>query len=84
MSGISNLLHHRLGRLDVLALGSLVATAEQEHDGFASTREIYPVAGAVIDPHLAHAFAHRFHIAWISEFETPDACADPGDRFYVG
>ncbi len=40
-------------------------------------------ARPVIDPHLRHSLAHRFHVAGIAEREAPDARHDPGTRIAI-
>jgi hypothetical protein len=58
---------------DIPVFPPLVAAAQQDDDADPAVDEIDPVAGAMIDPHLRNAAAHRFHVARIAERQAPDA-----------
>jgi hypothetical protein len=49
-------------RLDVGIQGTLVAAGQQHHDHRTALHEVNAIAGTVINPHFAHAFARRFHV----------------------
>src|SRR5713101_5800763 len=83
MSSSLNLLRQFEGTRDVAILVSFVATAQQDDNRVAAPDEIHPIAGAVVDPHLRHAAAHRLHITGIAEQEAADANGDVGARLAV-
>jgi hypothetical protein len=70
-------------RFDVGGLCPLVASSQQNHDFAPDSFEIYPVARAVIDPHLRNSLAHRLDIARITRSETLDPNLHPRSRTNV-
>jgi hypothetical protein len=54
-------------------LAAFGSTAEQDDDGRTALQEIDPVAGPVVDPHLANAFTDCLHVAGIAEREAVDS-----------
>jgi hypothetical protein len=57
--------------------------AQQQHNLRAARDEIDAADRPVIDPHLRHSLAHRFHVAGIAQREAPDARHDPGTRIAI-
>src|SRR5688572_15675760 len=55
LSGMSDLLCHRDGLLDVARLRGLVAAAEQDDENPAASNEIDAIARPLVDPQLADA-----------------------------
>jgi hypothetical protein len=72
-----------LGGPDVFVLGPLVATAEQDNHGVALLNEVNAIPWPLVDPQFADAFANRFHIAQVAEFETADAGGDPSNGIRI-
>ncbi|SBT04177.1 hypothetical protein PROAA_1240002 [Candidatus Propionivibrio aalborgensis] len=70
-------------RLDVLGLGSLVATSQQNDQLSPALLEIHPVTGAVVDSQLRDTFANRFDISGISSSEPFNPCLDARSRLEV-
>jgi hypothetical protein len=68
----------RLGLLDIGALRTLVASAEQDHPGLTLTPEIDPVSGAKVHPELRNAVAYRLAISKIPRFHAAQTNPDAG------
>src|SRR5580692_4499787 len=83
MSSSLNLLRQFERPRDVPILAPLVAAAEQDNKPVAAPDEIHPIAGAVVDPHLRHAAAHRLRVAGIAEREATDANGNAGARLAI-
>ncbi len=56
---------------------TVVHATARDHQRSALPDEVQPIAGSIIDPHLADAFANGFNVAGIAFFKTPDASSDP-------
>jgi hypothetical protein len=56
----------------------LVATTQEHDHGVADTPEIDVVAWAIVDPHLAYAFADRSDVARVAFSQPIHAVGDPG------
>src|SRR5262245_7614762 len=63
---------------DIAVLGTFVSAAEEENDRLLGLHEVDPVPWAVVDPHLAHAFADGLHIADVAVLHSQDARRDTG------
>src|SRR5581483_10040853 len=68
---------------DVRFLCRLVAAAKQDDQHRATLYEIHAIAGAMIDPKLTDAIAHRLRIARIAQLQTVDAHLDAPLRSLV-
>ena len=66
-----------LGALDVSALASLVAAAEEEDERRAATGEVDAVAGSDVDPEFEYSAADGPGVAEISAFEADDSLINP-------
>src|SRR3954447_3617192 len=62
---------------DVPRLRRFVAAAEQYDQHFVPAHEIEPVAGAEVEPELAHSFADQFDVSQMAECQPVDPRADP-------
>jgi hypothetical protein len=72
-SAISKILRHVPGSRNVAVLFGFVAAAEQDNLFLHLPDKVDPVSGPLVNPHLTHAFTHRFHIAEVAAFHSPDA-----------
>src|SRR5450631_1198103 len=75
-SSISNLLRHVLRQRNILALGRLVATNQQDNEFIAARCAIEPVARAVVDLQFEHAGSKLTVLAWIAFLHAPDSDID--------
>jgi hypothetical protein len=80
-SAISKILRHVPGSRDVAVLSGFVAAAEQDNHSLPLPDKVDPVSGPLVNPHLTHAFTHRFHIAEVAAFHSPDAGVVVTKRF---
>lgn len=71
------------GASDIRILSPLIAAAQQQHENFAALQLVHPVAGAVVDAHLADARTDRLHVTRITQRQAPDARFDPGFRSVI-
>ena len=69
--------------LDVLGLGSLVSTSQQNNQLLPSLLEIHPVTGTIVDSQLRDTFANRFDISWVSSGKPFDPCLNARSRLEV-
>jgi hypothetical protein len=77
-SAISTILRHVPGSCDIAVLFGFVAAAEHDNHCLPLPDKVDPASGALVNPHLTHAFTHGFHIADVAAFHSPDAGRYPG------
>ena len=73
----------RLGQIDVAALRGLVATAEENHGGFAISPEIDAIAPSFVYSQLEDALAYGFPVAGQPEPQAVDLDQDPRPGSFV-
>lgn len=71
------------GGFDVLGLGALVPTGQQNDQLSPSLLEIHPITGAVVDSQLRDTFTNGLDISWVSGSEPFDPCLDARSRLKV-
>lgn len=71
------------GGADIALLAALVATAEEYDYQFTSTNEVDAIAGPVVDPQFANAFAYRLGVACIAERQPADSHKHPRLRLKI-
>ena len=71
------------GGLDVIRLGSLVPTSQQNNQLSPLLLEIHPVTGTVVDSQLRDTFANRLDISGVPSRKPFDPCLDARSRLKV-
>jgi len=70
--------------LDIIALSSLGAATQQDHQHLAVPTEINPVARPAVNPEFGGPFADRFDVGGVAIPKPADRCCDTRRGLRVG